>query len=165
MRIDEGKEIIMRIAKVIEVMFATDGALHAPIFHFKGEHGETVIVSPSTAGSAQEKDQASTIMRQILDADNAVWVVMITEAWVVSGHEDEIGRIDHSKGLANHPMRREVVMYQMEDEEFGIMDGMQTIVRPDDAPPHLAEMEWHHSRKSSASGRLVGLLPRKKLSS
>jgi hypothetical protein len=160
---DEGKRIILRIAEVIEVMFAADGGIHAPIFHFKGDHGETVIVSPSTAGSSHEKDQASMIMRQILDADNAVWVVVITEAWVVSGREEEIGRIDRAKGLADHPMRREVVMYQMEDEDFGMMDGMQTIVRPDGASPHLAKMEWHHSREGS--GRLVGLLPRKKLSS
>ena len=159
---DAGRELIRRVSTVIEEMFATQGQI-ITISHYKGDSGEGFLTSEMH--DANEKEATAIAVRQILADENAVWVIVITEAWVVRGSKEEIGDIDHRKGLAEHPKREELVMYQLEDEDLMMgVSAVQEIVRPPDRPPHLGELKWLEPSMFT-EGRLVGLLPRKKLSS
>jgi hypothetical protein len=84
--------------------------------------------------------------------------VFIDEAWQLETtitDRDKIDRI-HRRGIRNHPDRREILMYQAEDET-GSVTAHRVITRPPNRKPQLGPLEFFRSQQSE--GRLVGMLP------
>jgi hypothetical protein len=112
--------------------------------------------------SAVDKDAAMEALRELLAAHGATWIISIAEAWTVV--VENLDSVDRAKGIANDPRRAEVISYQIEDEELGIISAMQTIFRSDQGKPRLGPLQWHEQSRS-VEGRMVGLLPKRRLSS
>jgi hypothetical protein len=154
----QARKLIEQSSKITEKIFREYGELQAPIIHFKGDYGETAITAPTE--NRYEKDVAATAIRHILKNDNAEWVLLIAEAWMVALPLGQDLDTSPEDSISGHPDRVEVITYQLEDQDLGVMSAKQDIVRIDGQRPYLSELRWD-ARPTESSGRLVGLLPRK----
>jgi hypothetical protein len=145
-----------------ERRFAKKGQL-VGMWHAITSKGEN-IVEP---GPPCDKDTAVAIIRAMFEIRDVVRYVFFDEAWTLYKliQPDEMTRINRD-GLASHPERVEVVMFQGEDAEWGQITAQRLIHRPAHGKPYLGPLEMlnelaHFPRGAAlqSEGRMVGLLP------
>ncbi|MCA1452106.1 hypothetical protein I6F35_02615 [Bradyrhizobium sp. BRP22] len=155
-------EFIKRASELIGERFEEAGSIR-PMFHFINGDGDDVVM---LAPPDNDKDLVMGLVRAVLKGAAATRVVFIDEGWMVDGavniEDDELLR---RYGARNHPRRIEVVMFSGEDEHEGLVMATRKIVRKDTARPRLGPLEFLSLLQGTTEGRLVGLLPRRKLQS
>jgi hypothetical protein len=149
-------QMITMASQHIETMFPLAGRVAAMWHYVKSDGDHVVLLAPPV-----EKDLAAALMRQVFEAEEAVAVLYVDEAWTFMTTDPQAAA-DHlasGKGAEQHPDRIEVVMFNAEDETGNLM-GVRRIERPPGEPPRLGPLEletWTHSH-----GRMVGMIPRGK---
>jgi hypothetical protein len=115
----------------------------------------------------ESKDLAIALMKAMFECFHVVRYVHFTEAWTLDYRGEKARKITSEdlrkikqEGLSQHPDRVEVVMFQAEDNEAGLITGHRPIIRPNGKKPYLGPIEYL-SEGMESEGRLVGLLPRK----
>lgn len=139
--------------KVVPI-FHRIGAI-TPMWHVETAAGDIYVMAPPG-----DKDTAALLMRAYFEIHDVVRYAFIDEAWTLTTPAitpEEIRRIAR-RGLADHPDRVEVLMYQAEDES-GSATGHRVITRPLKGKPQLGELEIFRSTQSE--GRFVGMLPQR----
>ena len=152
------RKLIEKISKMTEKAFRVCNGIE-PVFHFEGDQGITSVIIPIQY-PPDTKDMVSDVIRSMLAKDNAVWVMMVSEAWSIEGSGD----MEIPASLEHVPGRKEIIIYQFEDKDIPQMSAEQEIIRPEGKNPYLGELIIRESFKSS-EGRFVGMLPRGKMSS
>ncbi|WP_028164143.1 hypothetical protein [Bradyrhizobium elkanii] len=155
-------EFIEIASELVGERFERMGSIR-PILHFVDGEGEDVVI---TIPPENDKDMIASLIRVVLKTVNASRVVFIDEGWMVGG---ELSAEDHERlhrfGANSHPRRVEVLMFSGEDEKEGLTMATRLILRKDDAKPRLGPLQFYSLEQGTTEGRLVGLLPRRKLSS
>jgi hypothetical protein len=146
-----------------ERRFAEHGEI-VPMWHAVTASGENIIQPRPPL----DKDTAVAMIRALFEIRNVVRYVFFDEAWTLLKlvGPDEMARIDRD-GLAIHPERVEVVVFQGEDAEWGQITAQRKIIRPAAGKPYLAPLELLEDLAHlppdrgaiQSSGRMVGLLP------
>jgi hypothetical protein len=156
-------QLIEKASHFAEIMMREKGEV-APIWHMITNSGEEMI---ELTPQIESKDLAIALMKAMFECFRVVRYVHFTEAWVLDYRGDKARKIKDEdldkivqEGLSNHPDRTEVVMFQAEDDEAGLITGHREIIR-DKGKPHLGPMNFFPTMNASSEGRLVGLLPRK----
>jgi len=156
----QAKELIEKVAKVTEQAFRTCDGID-PVFHFEGDRGFTSLLCPMEY-TPETKDLVAAVIRRALEIDNAKWVMMVSEAWSLEQSALE----GFPKDLEHAPGRREIIFYRLEDTDIPEMAAEQEIFRPEGKPRYLGELIIKEPPISGTSeGRMVGLLPKGKMSS
>lgn len=142
--------------KIVAIFNAT-GVIH-PMWHSVNAAGEhRVIAAPPTP----DKDVAAALMRCYFELENVVRYVFVDEAWTIYlpiERDNELPEI-MQRGLAEHPDRIEVLMYQAESDDGAMVAAHRTILRRPHGKPRLGPLEFIESK--IREGRLVGMLPRR----
>jgi hypothetical protein len=159
MKIAEAEELLRIASQATEEVFNRDGCVEDMILHFGTEDGKEIIVKVPLG----DKNMTALMVQRVLEVKNAVWCIMITESWALrtqAGQQDAIQQYIKEHGsIADHPDRREIIAYIMEDEELGMVMAEQEISRcGEDA--RLAELRIIDS-KGTNDGRFVVMLPRR----
>jgi hypothetical protein len=157
------EQLIDKASNFAEVMMREKGEV-APIWHMITEGGEELI---ELTPALENKDLAIGLMKAMFEFFHVVRYVHFTEAWTLDYRGEKARKISAdewqkiaNEGVRNHPDRIEVVMFQAEDNEAGLITGHREIIR-DKGKPHLGPMIFFPTTNASSEGRLVGLLPRK----
>jgi hypothetical protein len=146
----QAKQRIERASQAASSVFLETGEFNM-LFHFgKGDY-EEVLMPPGG-----DKDVVAAALRGVLAAYDAEWVIVVTEAWTAQLRVDE----PIPESLEEHPGRDEVLIYQLEDRDAGMISAHQQIIREPGKPVRLGELTLMGTPRSS-EGRLVGLLPPK----
>jgi len=150
-------QMITLASQHIDVMFPLAGGHVAAMWHFIKSNGDHVV----TLAPPVDKDTAAALMRAVFEAEEAVAVLYIDEAWTfMSSDMDEVAaHLASGKGAEQHPKRIEVVMFNAEDETGNLM-GVRRIERPPGKPAQLGPLELEQWTESH--GRMVGMIPRGK---
>jgi hypothetical protein len=151
--LSELRAIIDNASSAVESIFAVDGEL-MPMWHLVTADGEYIMASPG----GMEKDLATEAIRAIIKEKNIVRYIFIDEAWVVqSTVKDEALKkiMDEGSSLAEHPGRREFVIFCAEERNGGFILGRREILREQDKPPTLGQIEF--ADEGEFSGRFVGM--------
>jgi hypothetical protein len=156
------EQLIDKASSFAEIMMREKGEV-APIWHMITEGGEELI---ELTPPLENKDLAIALMKAAFEWLNVVRYVHFTEAWTLDYRGEKARKISADEmqkivdeGVRNHPDRVEVVMFQAEDNETGLITGHREIIR-DKGKPHLGPM-IRFPTNTSSEGRLVGMLPRK----
>lgn len=150
------REFITETDKKACEVFAITGEIE-PVWHAITEYGEHKIMP----GPSVDKDTAALLMRAYFAIYKVVRYVFINEAWTMWLPTDRLDEIPEiaEHGLADHPERIEVLMYQAEDET-GLLTAHRNIIRPGHGKrPTLGPLEFVNAAQSE--GRFVGMLPQR----
>jgi len=143
--------------------FAKTGEI-APMWHAVTSGGEH-LYEPHPRAS--DKDTAMALIRAWFEIRDVVRYVYMGEAWTVERvlTDAEVAAMDRD-GVASNPDAIEVVMFQAEDSDFGMLTAHRKIIRPRGVKAYLAPLqmldELPHVPRGAAiqsEGRMVGLLP------
>ena len=133
------------------------------MWHMVSADGEANI---ATQPPVEDKDYAERIVRKLFETLEVVRYVFIGEAWTAEiMPEDEakvLAHLQREGDLENYPGRSEVLQLQGEDCEWGHMMWSRKIIRPKTGAPCIGPLEKHDISEFVSSGRLVGLLPKRK---
>jgi hypothetical protein len=122
-----------------------------PFWHVVTAHDEQMIVPPMS----DDKDEATALMRVLLEVVDAKLCMFVTEAWQIEvATEEAIPSTDYQR--SQHPSRKEVVMFQVEDSN-GEITGHRDIIRDNKGKPRLGPLQIE--RYQMSRGRMVGMLP------
>jgi hypothetical protein len=151
------REMIEIASDAAEKLFQTRGVI-MPMYHcVTADHVHFVAPAPH-----KDKDIGVAMMRLMFKVKHVVRYVFIDEAWIVDqSHTDaaegaKLEAYAARHGLANHPDRREIVMFLAEDLA-GRLSAHRFILRPEHGKPTLAPLKFI-SGAAEAHGRMVGLL-------
>jgi hypothetical protein len=151
------RDFVERTVRLVSRQFDQRGEV-PPIYHIITGDGEDLVVP----GFPGDKDLAVALARVILETVEATRYVFVTEGWVLFAPDSaDIDKINR-EGVEAQPGRKEVLMFSAEDELEGVIMGHREIIR-DGARARLGPLEVIQYGQSE--GRMVGLLPRKKLAS
>jgi hypothetical protein len=150
--------MIERASRNIEQIFAVVGSVAAMWHYVKSDGDEVVMLAPLNLS----KDDTVAIVRQVLADEDAVAVLFMDEAWsfVTSDPQEAAAWLASGRNASTHPRRREVVHFQAEDNT-GALIAVREIVRTPGQPPTLGPLVVEEC--DQAAGRLVGMLPRRKV--
>jgi hypothetical protein len=114
------------------------------------------IITPQGGG----KDVTNDAVRDFFARQEITAYVFFDEAWYLDTKADSISedemRKAYKKGLRDHPLRREGVMFSAEDHDGQVM-GRRTIIRKTNSRARLGPLEiFPHG---AMEGRMVGMLP------
>jgi hypothetical protein len=152
----DAEKLIQLASNVAGPMFRQQGRL-LPMYHALGANGQHAIIPLPP----DEKDAWPVIAKAAFKEIDAVAFVFISEAWIremTPATRDEAMRLRDEwlqRGIANDPLRKEVVVFNAEDDQGGLC-GHRPIIRHK-GRPHLGELEVETFTESE--GRMVGLLP------
>jgi hypothetical protein len=141
-----------------EASFAKHGGL-APFWHCVDAAGALHLVVPPPI---DDKDFSAAIMKCFMEEHDIVRYCVVDEAWIALLTDDAEARefLSSGRGVASHPLRKEVVMFSAEDES-GMLTAQREILRPSGRPPRLGPLVINDMQGWSGEGRLVGMLPRR----
>jgi hypothetical protein len=105
------------------------------------------------------KDISVALVRKALEEFGAVRVLMVDEAWCASGGPETEELVRRHGSVEHTPGRTEVIYYHAEDETEGVLAASREIVRDERGAPSLGPLTFTPS--GNASGRMVGMLPRR----
>lgn len=154
---DEAKKVIEKQERIVRVLFDRAGMMSA-VFHYHGMHGTRILAPPADDFDSDiGKDFIAWVVREMLKKERAEWVLYISEAWmlVLDSPNAEIPE----QRPRDHPDRIEVVLYQLEDADAGIVSANQRITRTG-GKPILGPLRFDPDQMVSI-GRFQDLLPRK----
>ncbi len=150
------RDFITAIDRNVVKIFERNGVIE-PMWHCITASGEHRIeLSP-----AVDKDLAAILMRVYFVLHNVTRYAFIDEAWTLMlplGFSDAEIREIARRGLADHPGRVEVLMYQVEDES-GALTAHRNIIRAGGGKPTLGPLTFFETKESE--GRFIGLLPQR----
>lgn len=129
------------------------GELHALYLVVDGDGVRSVIPAPPLP-----KSIAVDLVRTALREMGATRVVLIDEAWQLSGGPEIQELVDETGSIENAPGRVEIVLYAAEDEREGFLSASRQILR-EDGVARLGPLVFVEGGR--AEGRMVGLLPSK----
>ena len=159
--------LIRRVSRIAEQRFNREGEID-PIWLVETVSGEQqIIVSPVMAPSAlatsDYKDKLAAKMRETFADLDVVRYARAAECWTVDAEMIEEQFAQHYAALgytlANHPSRREVVLFEAEDGTE-VLTAFRDIVRPAHGKPYLGKL-GAIERPRGLYGRWLGLLPSK----
>jgi hypothetical protein len=154
--LDEASEwSVMRFAKTGEIN---------PMWLIVDGNGEVIV----RAGMMENKDSEAVLMRAYFLVVRARRFLFVDEAWIgvaVAGNDAEYERLQRYAALgrlADHPDRREAVMFAGEDIDGDRVLAQRYILRPEHGKAKLAPLEIVHEGKQpleNSYGRFVNMLP------
>lgn len=139
--------LIRRVSRIAEQRFNREGEID-PIWLVETVSGEQqIIVSPVMALSAlatsDYKDKLAAKMRETFADLDVVRYARAAECWTVDAEMIEEQFAQHYAALgytlANHPSRREVVLFEAEDGTE-VLTAFRDIVRPAHGKPYLGKL-------------------------
>lgn len=161
------KEFIEDSARRIESIFDKQNGNLSQMFHFIDTDGKHYVL-PAPRG---DKDQSVAVVRVILQRANAVRVMVIDEAWILDANKSGAPSMQEARdiwesggSIQHHPARTEAVTLLAEDIYEGSLAAYRPIIREPNSNPRLGELVFLPSG-GVGEGRMIGLLPRGKLSS
>jgi hypothetical protein len=151
------KKLINVAATGAEKIFYKTGRV-LPMWHAVKSNGQAIII-PSLS---DDKDVAVALVKAFFELENVEAYVFISEAWVLSAPLNTDIAAINQHGLEHHPDRREVLMFAAEDRDGGEQTAYRYILRPEHSKAKLAPLVMDDMTHRTSSGRMVGLLRRKK---
>jgi hypothetical protein len=169
MKLLDAQELVTAYAEIAGDIMQEKGEV-LPVMFFGGPGGPAMLdLRDMFTGAGGEKDRRKDIgigaVRQLLQAQDADWCLMIVEAWTATLQPDDAGK-DWNEvrkhippgGVKDVPGREEVVWFQFEDQELGSRLAKRVIIREGDKA-RLGPLEWMPVERGYSEGRFVGLLP------
>jgi hypothetical protein len=164
--------LLRRVSRMAEQMFDKQGDI-GPIWLVETVSGEQQIIvspvmAPSPLAGAAEKDRIAAKMREHFAENDAVRYAVAIEAWTLADPErkqmrtEEQAELEYAAmgyTLANHPNRREVVLFEAEDGTE-VLTAFRDIIRPAHGKPYLGKL-GPIERFDQFTSRWAGLLPSK----
>ena len=129
------------------------------MWHAINRDGEHFVVPMFDA----DKDTAAATMRAVFKEKDVIRFVFIDEAWTVTESSPKdmhelMAYFEKHGTLEHHPSRVEIVIFQGEDADSGMMCAHRKIIRAPNTRPRLGPLEWDDDIQET-SGRFVGMLP------
>lgn len=149
------RQYLEEVAELGTQLFERNGHLR-PAYAITTPHTSRGIVP---APPTDDKDFAAALMRKLLEDMGATRVVFMDECWIVRvGAKDEVptGSLEHVPG------RQEALLFSGEDETEGFLLARREIIRDGDKAT-LGPLEI--DTPPMLEGRMVGLLPKRRLAS
>jgi hypothetical protein len=154
---DKLKRQISSYIKTARTIYEAQGHL-APMAFIGVDEGEGLAVFPW--GNTPNAEIASQAIRMVCKEGNAAWVIIIMEAWIVTGPVgDEISlRRDLKKygSVINTPGRRGAVTFLVETHERQ-WNGTAFVKKLEGGKSTFGTMEFEDMNRSE--GRFIGMLP------
>jgi hypothetical protein len=151
--------IVEFASEQMEKWFAMKGEVR-PMWHVIKRNGDHAVV-PIPSVMMADKDQMAETFRILFEIQDVRTCCFIDEAWTAEAAGEDMAKLqaylDANGSLENYPGRIEVVVFQGEDAEAGILCAHRKIVRPAVGPAHLGPLEFLDIK--SSEGRFVGMLP------
>jgi hypothetical protein len=156
----ELRHIIELASEQMARWFAMKGAV-GPMWHAVKRNGDHFIV-PIPEYMMRDKDLVAETMRALFETSNVCTCVFVDEAWTAEVADGEakdklFAYLKTNGSLKDYPDRIEVVVFQGEDAEAGVLCALRKIIRPAVGPAHLGPLEFQDTK--SSEGRFVGMLP------
>lgn len=155
----ELRELIEIASGGAEQCFRRSGRL-SPRYHCMLADGGSFV----TPAPHDDKDVSVALMRALFQIKHVVKYVFIDEAWILDTSitdAAEAAKLEAwagKHGIANHPDRREIVMFLAEDLA-GRLSAHRFILRQEHGKPKLSPLKFIPAA-AAAHGRMVGLLQR-----
>jgi hypothetical protein len=158
---DDLRALVGMMSRNIEPTFLQDGAIYRPIWHAVDAKGEHLILPPLPS---KTKDEEAIMVRAFFELMDVVRYCVAMEAWtverkIVGGDRAAVEALRRA-GIANEPDRIEVIAFQAEDANEGLLFAQRRIIRPANKKPTLDALFVHPSF-GEGSGRFVGMLPQR----
>jgi hypothetical protein len=163
--------LVRRVSRMAKQMFDRQGDIY-PMWLVENASGEQhVIVSPIIAESPlvahDVKDRIAAEMRAHFAENDIVRYAHAMEAWTLHKPEQremttEQAALEYAAmgdTLANHPNRREIVIFEA-DDGTELLTALRDIIRPPHGKPYLGKL-GPIERMDHISGRWLNLLPNK----
>jgi hypothetical protein len=160
MSADKLRSMIEAASEAMTKWFDSKQQIRA-MWHAVKRNGEHLVVPVGIA--IRDKDVMAATMRALFKEKDVVRCVFIDEAWVATaeGQEDMhelMGYFQTHGTLEHHPSRIEIVVFQGEDAEAGVICAQRRIIRAVNSRARLGPLEWEDNITES-QGRFVGMLP------
>lgn len=130
-----------------------------PMWHAITADDKYMIIPPP----CEDKDDSASLIRALFELQDVVRYVFFAEAWTLNLSKEDNSKEEldamHKKGIADHPDRRETVIFVAEDEH-GFVMAHRKITRPERGFAVLEPLAWDEDF-TQTEGRLVGMLPRR----
>lgn len=146
------RTLIEMSSRLIEKIFYDRGEIQ-PMYHCFYADGRVGI----TPAPVADKATAMIIMREFFELEEIVKYLFISEAWTLLENKDVDLDYIRKYGIADHPNRREVILFVAEDQTAMLM-ASRAIKRSTTGKATLGPLDFKEHTK--AEGRMVGLLPR-----
>ena len=154
------KELIKFVSPLAEKIFRQTGQLQ-PMWHAVTALDQTLIIPQPAA----DKNLAAALIRLEFKVRNVDHYVFMSEAWILNATKSDISARDlraiASEGLAEHPDRREIIMFSAENSRGETLTALRYILRPEHGRAKLSPLTIDDMAGVKSEGRLVGLLERK----
>ena len=152
--------IIGHASDAMAQWFAKNGEI-GPMWHAIKADGDHFVV-PIPAYMTDKDVMAATISVLFKIQDVRTYC-FVDEAWTAEAVDGEardklIAYLKTNESLEDYPDRVEIVVFQGEDHEAGMLCAQRKIIRPAIGPPRLGPLEYFDIK--SSEGRFVGMLPR-----
>lgn len=148
-------EFIEFVSAQTERIFHQTGCV-LPMYHAIKRDGHHIVCPMPDAN----KDTAVAIVRALFELQDVVRYVFIDEAWTVCAKSEEADALRNmaERGIASHPDRVEIILFNAEDENEGLTMGMRDIIRGK-GKAKLGPLKLE--RPNNMEGRMAGMLPRR----
>ena len=151
------KELIQFASAQAETIFRRTGEV-LPMWHAIKADGEQMII-PSPC---EDKDMAVSLIKALFELESVETFVFMSEAWILhAGPGADIDGINR-RGLSEHPDRREAIMFAAENRDGEEQTACRFILRPEHGKAKLSPLKMDDMKNRESSGRMVGLLQRKR---
>lgn len=148
-------ELVETAAAAAEKQFLAQGHF-SPIWHMVTADGEHLFSGPIS----RDKDTQVAMIKALMIIKNVVRYVFIDEAWILE-HKGGIDQAElnraYENGIANHPDRKEILMFTGEDQNLGMVMARCDIIRKGGRKVRLGPLVI--DKFDGMEGRMVGLLP------
>jgi len=149
------KELIMFASANGEAIFRRTGQL-LPMWHAIKANGENLVLSQPN----DDKDTAVGMIKALFELENVETYVFLSEAWILHTTKERDPVIPGS--LEYHPDRREAIMFTAENRDGESQTARRFILRPEHGKAKLTPLVFDDMGNIQSSGRMVGLLDRRK---
>jgi len=149
-------EFVKEISNMVTELFNKNHEIF-PMYHFINRKGEHMITPPPILKEEHEdkKGMQLAIIREFIKEKDIVRYCFFDEAWMaVLEPKEEYVKPEQ------HPQRREIILFNAEDENLGQITATRDIIRPVNASPCLGPLQFD-TLGGLLSGRMVGMLPPK----
>jgi len=146
------EEFVREVDERIVQIFNEAGVVHA-MWHIIPREGKEIFFPSPTV---RNKSVLDKVMRACFERIDVVRFAYISEAWTLTGADDDELNDAMLTGLRDHPDRVEILCYTAEDE-MGRVLGIRPIIREEGEKPRLGPLTVERTKYDE--GRFVGMLP------
>jgi hypothetical protein len=140
------KELITTVHKMAKKNLESDGHLRAMAF-LDAPGGLVICDINEMMRDEKSKDQISYALKKAATSKAAKAILFMSESWVLKGDQKVVdeymnNRHKYPNGIADHPNRAEMVMFNYEGADGRRESAVAAILRGTDDKPYLTDLKF-----------------------